>query len=115
LPDDYEIKDASLVAFAPHPTFPTELASIDSNTDLSRDLFGRRYLPGFVGLNNLNKTDCVNAVVQALAHVRPLRDFFLSQSDHTTVIASTKKVGVATSSSHRLSQQVAHCFGEVVR
>jgi U4/U6.U5 tri-snRNP-associated protein 2 len=118
LPDDYEIKDASLadISAALHPTFsPTDLASIDSNTGLSRDLFGRRYLPGFVGLNNLNKTDCVNAVVQALAHVRPLRDFFLSQSDHSTVLASTKKVGVATSSSHRLSQQVAHCFGEVVR
>jgi U4/U6.U5 tri-snRNP-associated protein 2 len=118
LPDNYEIKDPSLadISAALQPTFSSsELASIDSNTDLSRDLFGRRYLPGFVGLNNLNKTDCVNAVVQALAHVRPLRDFFLSHTDDTTVIASTKKVGTATSSSHRLSQQVAHCFGEVVR
>jgi U4/U6.U5 tri-snRNP-associated protein 2 len=118
LPDDYEIKDASLadISAALHPTFsPAEVASIDSNTDLSRDLFGRRYLPGFVGLNNLNKTDCVNAVVQALAHVRPLRDFFLSHSDQTAALASTRKAGTATSSSHRLSQQVAHCFGEVVR
>ena len=39
-------------------------------------------MPGFIGLNNLNKSDCLNATVQALAHVRPLRDFFLRCSSH---------------------------------
>ena len=28
------------------------------------DLFGKQYLPGFVGLNYLNKTDYVNATAQ---------------------------------------------------
>jgi len=62
-----------------NPTYTAEdVRSLDRNAGLlARDLFGRRYLPGFVGLNNLNKTDYVNATVQALAHVRPLRDFFL--------------------------------------
>jgi len=80
LPDDYEIRDPSLadISAALKPTFNAEeIASLDSQASLSRDLFGRRYLPGFVGLNNLKKTDCINATLQALAHVRPLRDFFL--------------------------------------
>jgi U4/U6.U5 tri-snRNP-associated protein 2 len=80
LPDGYEIHDPSLNdirnAFKPMYT-QREIHSIDQQTNLSRDLFGKRYLPGFVGLNNLNKTDCINATLQALAHVKPLRDFFL--------------------------------------
>mmetsp|Transcript_15717 Transcript_15717/g.33230 ORF Transcript_15717/g.33230 Transcript_15717/m.33230 type:complete len:635 (-) Transcript_15717:170-2074(-) len=82
LPDDYEIdvEEPSLqdIRRALHPTFtPAEVRKLDDNRELARDLFGRRYLPGFVGLNNLNCTDYLNAVVQALAHVKPLRDFFL--------------------------------------
>lgn len=84
LPDGYEIIDPSLddIKSAWKPRFtPDEILKIDERTDLSRDLFGRRYLPGFVGLNNLNKTDCMNATIQALAHVKPLRDFFLQCGD----------------------------------
>jgi len=66
------------IKLALHPKFTTqEIANLDTNTELARDLFGRRYLPGYIGLNNLNCTDYLNAVVQALGHVRPLRDFFL--------------------------------------
>jgi len=80
LPDDYEIRDASLqdISAALNPRFTKEdVAKLDRNHDLSRDLFGKVYLPGYVGLNNLNKTDYVNACMQALAQVKPLRDFFL--------------------------------------
>jgi U4/U6.U5 tri-snRNP-associated protein 2 len=83
LPDDYQVEDSSLrdISAALHPTFkPDDISLIDNKHDLTRDLFGRRYLPGFVGLNNLHKTDCVNATVQALAHVPPLRDYFLRLS-----------------------------------
>ena len=83
LPDDYQVEDSSLrdISAALHPTFqPNDITIIDKKHDLTRDLFGRRYLPGFVGLNNLHKTDCVNATVQALAHVPPLRDYFLRLS-----------------------------------
>jgi len=132
LPDNYEIVDASLcdIAAALHPTFTKEeVAKIDENAELARDLFGRRYLPGFVGLNNLNKTDCINACVQALAHVPPLRDFFLTQQATTTTLsaapvdtaaAATTKTSKAAKSSmvvsaHRLSQHVTGCFGELTR
>lgn len=81
LPDDYEIVDRSLtdVSAALRPEFTAEeIRTLDDRRDLARDLFGRRYLPGFVGLNNPHRNDCVNAVVQALVHVRPLRDWFLA-------------------------------------
>ena len=42
-----------------------------------RSIDGESFLPGFVGLNNLSATDYINVVVQALAHVRVLRDYFL--------------------------------------
>ena len=112
LPDDYEVHDASLadISAALHPTFTkSEIANLDSNTGLARDLFGRRYLPGFVGLNNLNKTDCVNATIQALAHVRPLRDYFLNRTHLDVTIASGKK-----ENPHRISPLV-QAFGELIR
>jgi len=90
LPDNYEIVDnPSLddIRQALHPQqFTAEFiqsGTLDANTELARDLWGRQYLPGFVGLNNLHKTDYVNATLQALAHVRPIRDFFLQVSSST--------------------------------
>lgn len=36
---------------------------------------------GFIGLNNLKRTDYISVVVHALAHIPPLRDFFLLSSN----------------------------------
>lgn len=80
LPDNYEVQDSSLddIKLALFPTFsPAEIGQLDRNTTLIRDVHGVSYLPGFVGLNNLKSTDYVNVIVQALAHVVPVRDFFL--------------------------------------
>jgi U4/U6.U5 tri-snRNP-associated protein 2 len=68
-------------------------------------------LPGFVGLNNLNKTDGINAVIQALAHVPPLRDYFLLQTHSDAACNKGKSV----SSQHRMAEQVTKAFGELVR
>ncbi|OEU13016.1 cysteine proteinase [Fragilariopsis cylindrus CCMP1102] len=114
LPDDYEIKDPSLkdVSTALHPTFSEDdIQKIDSNTGLARDLFGRRYLPGFVGLNNLHKTDYINSTIQALAHVRPLRDYFLRLSHRDTFKKNDNK---KQKPPHRISD-LAKCFGELIR
>lgn len=110
LPDNYEIVDnPSLddIRQALHPQkFTAEFignGTLDSSIELSRDLWGRQYLPGFVGLNNLHKTDYVNSTLQALAHVRPIRDFFL-------------QLGTSTSSSSLPSHsRLAYCFGDLVR
>eukprot|EP00536_Pseudo-nitzschia_multiseries_P006368 jgi/Psemu1/255329/estExt_Genewise1Plus.C_1340031 len=113
LPDDYEIKDTSLtdVSAALHPTFTEdEIQKLDTNTGLARDLFGRRYLPGFVGLNNLHKTDYINSTIQALAHVRPLRDYFLRLGHRDTFADKATKAKAP----HRMSDLV-RCFGELIR
>ena len=133
LPDGYVVDDPSLqdIRDAIRPPFsPQRIARLDVDTNLCRDLFGRRYLPGFVGLNNLNKTDCLNAIVQALAHVPPLRDYFLKRQvemDKGAVgavgggpskggaSASASSVSASSSSHHRMSRQVAYAFGELLR
>ena len=35
---------------------------------------------GFVGLNNVKANDYVNVIIQALAHIPPLRDYFILQN-----------------------------------
>jgi len=89
LPDGYEVVDGGLddirEALDPRYGHVGEPGGrvglvLDSSSALSRDLFGRRYLPGYIGLNNLGKTDYVNAAMQALAHVGPVRDYFLLTS-----------------------------------
>jgi len=80
LPDSYEVFDSSLqdAQKCLSPTYSLQdLDELNSNTSLARDVHGVTYLPGFVGLNNLNCTDYVNALLHALAHVTPFRDFWL--------------------------------------
>ena len=120
LPDNYEIHDASLhdIRDALHPTYDSHhLRQLDSSTELSRDLFGRLYLPGFVGLNNLHKTDGINAVVQALAHVRPLRDYFLRQSNsnNTNGISTKNDAMLQQQQQYRAACSVTAQFGALIR
>lgn len=85
--DNYEVIDSSLddIKFALQPTFtPEEVAALDQNRTLSTDVKGVRYLRGYVGLNNLKRTDFVNVIIQTLCHVVPLRDFFLDPSNYAT-------------------------------
>jgi U4/U6.U5 tri-snRNP-associated protein 2 len=115
LPDGYEIVDSSLddISASLHPTFTLpEISELDTNTKLARDWFGRRYLPGFVGLNPLDKTDGINAMVQALAHVPPLRDYFLRQRHDDIYIPGAKQN--PKKPAPKMSNLVL-AFGELVR
>ncbi|CAI2166787.1 20386_t:CDS:10 [Funneliformis geosporum] len=83
LPDGYEVNDSSLddIKYVLHPTFTKEqVAKLDQNIRHSYDLNNKKYLPGFVGLNNVKANDYVNVIIQALAHIPPLRDFFILQN-----------------------------------
>ncbi|RHZ78976.1 hypothetical protein Glove_153g20 [Diversispora epigaea] len=83
LPDGYEVKDSSLddIRYVLHPTFTKEqVAQLDQNIKHSYDLNNKKYLPGFVGLNNVKANDYVNVIIQALAHIPPLRDYFILQN-----------------------------------
>eukprot|EP00611_Tribonema_gayanum_P023279 TRINITY_DN4868_c0_g1_i3.p1 TRINITY_DN4868_c0_g1~~TRINITY_DN4868_c0_g1_i3.p1 ORF type:complete len:383 (-),score=125.60 TRINITY_DN4868_c0_g1_i3:706-1794(-) len=85
LPDNYEVVDSSLddIKRALFPSYaPRDMAALDCNTTLARDQYGVAYLPGFVGLNNLTSTDYLNVTLHALAHVAPLRDFFLVPANY---------------------------------
>lgn len=112
LPDNYEVEDPSLqdIHDALHPTYSLQkVRLLDQRDEMSRDLFGRLYLPGFVGLQNLHQTDCINAVVQALAHVPPLRDYFLLQGGSSGGNATTVAFGNAVRhiwSPHRFRSHV---------
>lgn len=80
LPDSYEIHDVALkdIQKSLSPTFTLkEICDLDANTNLSRDVHGVTYLPGFVGLNNLNATDDINVILHLFSHIKPFRDFFL--------------------------------------
>jgi U4/U6.U5 tri-snRNP-associated protein 2 len=101
LPDNYEVSDSSLddIVRALRPSFSVEqISRLNANKNLARDIFGVSYLPGFIAMNNLKQTDYINAVVHALAHVTPLRDFFLVPENY----AQSKS-------------QLVHRFGELMR
>ncbi|KAJ1642837.1 U4 U6.U5 tri-snRNP-associated protein [Coemansia asiatica] len=80
LPDNYEVRDRSLndIKAVIRPEFSlAQVSSLDSSCEQSRDLNGKRYLPGFVGLNKIKNNDYINVVIQALTHVPPIRDTLL--------------------------------------
>jgi len=93
LPDGYEVVDSSLLDIRRclHPSYTRqEVEALRHNKALARDIHGVAYLPGFIGLNRVNPGgDGVNTVLHTLAHIEPLRDFFLlmpeeQQQSHET-------------------------------
>jgi len=101
LPDSYEIVDSSLddIKRCMDPQFnSSDIVELNENTSLARDVHGVSYLPGFIGLNNLKSTDCVNVILHALSHVTPIRDFFLVSSNYA-----------------HSSSVLVHKFGECIR
>ncbi|KAF2435148.1 U4/U6.U5 tri-snRNP-associated protein-like protein [Tothia fuscella] len=80
LPEGYEVKSKSLddIKFVVDPRLPKdEVLKLDKEEKQAWDLQGKRYIPGFVGMNNIKANDYFNVVMQALSHVQPLRNFFM--------------------------------------
>ena len=80
LPEGYEVKSTSLddIKYVVDPTFAKEdVLKLDKEERSSWDLAGKKYMPGFVGMNNIKANDYFNVVIHALAHVPPLRNFFM--------------------------------------
>ncbi|KAI9362402.1 hypothetical protein BD770DRAFT_470440 [Pilaira anomala] len=80
LPDGYEVDNPSLndIKYVLNPTLTkTQVSELDTYFKTSYDLNNKKYLPGFVGLNNVKANDYVNVVIQALAHIPPIRDYFI--------------------------------------
>ncbi|KAF2795631.1 cysteine proteinase [Melanomma pulvis-pyrius CBS 109.77] len=80
LPEGYEVMSKSLddIKFVVDPRLSKdEVARLDREPKVSWDLLNKEYIPGFVGMNNIKANDYFNVVVQALAHVVPLRNYFM--------------------------------------
>jgi U4/U6.U5 tri-snRNP-associated protein 2 len=73
---------ATLLQYVINPTYnATQIQFLDETcSKTSLDLTYKRYLPGYIGLNNVKANDYCNVIFQSLGHVRPLRDYFLSTS-----------------------------------
>ena len=80
LPEGYEVKNQSLedIKYVVDPQYTeAEVKKLDREAHESTDLSHKRYRPGFIGMNNIKSNDYLNVVVQALAHVPPIRNFFM--------------------------------------
>lgn len=85
LPDNYQIIDSSLddIVYVLKPTFShIEIKKLNSNNKLSIAYDGTAYLPGIVGLNNIKENDYCNVILQALSHVKTVRNYFLIESNY---------------------------------
>ncbi|KIX06925.1 uncharacterized protein Z518_04901 [Rhinocladiella mackenziei CBS 650.93] len=83
LPEGYEVHNKSLddIKYVVDPKFTEdEVRKLDREPRVSTDLSNKKYRPGFIGMNNIKANDYLNVVVQTLAHVAPLRNFFLLHS-----------------------------------
>lgn len=85
LPDNYEVNDPFLddIKYLICPFFSKEdISSLDVISRQKLDLHSQKMIiPGFVGLNNIKANDYVNVIIQTLAHIPLLRDYFLANSN----------------------------------
>ena len=97
LPEGYEVKSKSLddIKFVVDPQLSKEeVGQLDVEIKDAWDLGGKKYRPGkglhlniqgsvtnpqpgFVGMNNIKENDYFNVSIQALSHIKPLRNFFM--------------------------------------
>lgn len=80
LPEGYEVKSKSLedIKFQVDPSLPNEeVSKLDTQAKSAWDLLGKKYIPGHIGMNNIKANDYFNVVIHALAHVAPLRNYFM--------------------------------------
>lgn len=80
LPEGYEVTSESLedIKFVVDPRLPRkDVMRLDRIPKDAFDFTGKRYRPGFVGMNNIKANDYFNVVIQALSHVTPIRNYFM--------------------------------------
>lgn len=87
LPEGYEVHNKSLedIKYVVDPKFTEEeVKKLDKVAKESTDLSNKRYRPGYIGMNNIKANDYLNVAVQTLAHVAPIRNFFLLHNFEST-------------------------------
>ena len=83
LPEDYQVtspkalKHLQDIIYLLNPTYSQQdVARLDTEPS-PYDLTHKPYFVGYIGLNKISKNDYSNVIVQALAHIQPIRDFLL--------------------------------------
>ncbi|KAJ3284422.1 u4/U6.U5 tri-snRNP-associated protein 2-like protein [Rhizoclosmatium globosum] len=118
LPESYEVKDATLadIKYVIRPFYTkAQIEGLDSLSTYSYDLNNKAYLPGFVGLNNIKANDYVNVVIQALAHVKPLRDFLLSDDEIDVLNSVVVRAKPMANGAKKKSTELVNRFATLVR
>ncbi|MEN2496813.1 MAG: U4/U6.U5 tri-snRNP-associated protein 2, variant 2 [Marteilia pararefringens] len=79
LPDNYEFFDESLedIIYLLLPVYDRTLLEVLDSERVCRAFDGSTFNTGIIGINNIKANDYSNVILMALAHIRPLRDFFL--------------------------------------
>ncbi len=128
LPEGYEVRSHSLddIKFVADPRYTrADVARLDrsiggNSSSVCYTLTGKPYTPGFVGMNNIKDNDYLNVVVQALAHVPPLRNFLLldefaggSSGSHTN--GKPPGAGTGTAGLANPNAELVKRFGLLVR
>eukprot|EP00126_Sphaerothecum_destruens_P001995 Sdes_comp15444_c0_seq1m4338 len=116
LPDNYEIFDSSLhdIRHALNPRYSRkDIVALESffvgaTRYSSRSLDGQSFLAGAVGLNNIQSNDYINVILQVIAHIQPIRDFFLDLDNYTLYDETLENSASAPSS-------LITTFGELIR
>lgn len=88
LPQNYLVKSTKAlnhlqdIVYLLDPRYRADDISSLSAQHTSYDLSHNPYTVGYVGLNKISQNDYSNVVIQALAHIEPIRDFLLALPNH---------------------------------
>jgi U4/U6.U5 tri-snRNP-associated protein 2 len=88
LPDNYEVDSHTLkdIKFNLQPHYYREDFEQLFLLKTKYNIDGKEYIPGIIGMNNLNGTDYANATFQLFNAIRPFREFFLLQESFSDVL-----------------------------
>lgn len=103
LPEGYQVDSNTLndIKAVANPTYnSSQIANLDKSSDVGTkpacyDLNHKEYTQGFIGLNNIKHNDYANVIFQMIAHVKPIRDFFLSHTFSKSLITKPTTPGSA--------------------
>jgi U4/U6.U5 tri-snRNP-associated protein 2 len=77
IPDDYIVEDESLSDILQNLAPKIDVDTLYNPSPLSVSLLGQKYRPGYIGINNLKRTDYLNSVLQILTKIPMFRDYLL--------------------------------------
>ncbi len=80
LPEDYIVNDNLLndIKLNLKPIFnENDIKNLDYICEYCYSLEGNKFLPGFIGLNNVKNNDYFNVIIQAFCHLKKFRNYFI--------------------------------------